>query len=93
MERLRPSLRQRFHGILVTLAPYDLIPTLQNVAGPINRLTGPADVVQVYVDSSAQVLTSAPISAGSLLRFRGLIFDDNGTLRMDCNLIRDGVPE
>jgi hypothetical protein len=77
----------------VALASYDLIPILQGVTGPINRLTGPTNVVQVYVDANAQVLTSAPLNTGSLLRFRGLIFDDNGTLRMDCNVIRDGVAE
>jgi hypothetical protein len=78
----------------VTLAPYSLIPTLQNTAGTtVNRLNGPANVVQAYVDSNTQLLNSAPIATGSLLRFRGLIFDDNGTLRMDCGQINDGVPE
>ncbi|HEX4544804.1 MAG TPA: hypothetical protein VH110_00500, partial [Candidatus Acidoferrum sp.] len=78
----------------VTLAPYSLIPTLQNTAGTtVNRLNSPANVIQAYVDSNTQLLNSAPIAMGSLLRFRGLIFDDNGTLRMDCGQINDGVPE
>jgi hypothetical protein len=77
----------------VTLAPYDVIPALQGLVGPINRLTGATNVVQVYVDSNAQLLVSAPLAAGSLVRVRGLVFDDNGTLRMDANLVRDGVPE
>jgi len=76
----------------VALAPYNIFPVLQQVVGPNNRLNNP-NVIQVYVDSSAQTLNSAPIAVGSLLRFRGLIFDDNGVLRMDCNIIRDGVPE
>jgi len=29
----------------------------------------------------------------SLLRFNGLVFNDNGTLRMDCAQIDDGVAE
>jgi hypothetical protein len=78
----------------VTLAPYSLIPTLQNTAGTtVNRLNAPANVVQVYVDSNTQLLNSAPIGMGSLLRFRGLLFNDNGALRMDCAQINDGVPE
>lgn len=76
----------------VALAPYNIFPTLQQVIGPNNRLSNP-NVIQIYVDSSAQSLNSAPIAVGSLLRFRGLIFDDNGVLHMDCNIIRDGVPE
>ena len=76
----------------VSLAPYNIFPTLQQVVGPNNRLNNPS-VIQVYVDSNTQALNSAPIAPGSLLRFRGLVFDDNGILRMDCNLIRDGVPE
>jgi hypothetical protein len=59
----------------------------------VNRLNSPANVIQAYVDSNTQLLNSAPIAMGSLLRFRGLIFDDNGTLRMDCGQINDGVPE
>lgn len=78
----------------VTIASDSLIPTLQAMAGTtINRLNAPANSMQVYVDSNAQILTSNPIAVGSLLRFRGLVFDDNGALRMDCNLVRDGVPE
>lgn len=78
----------------VTIAPDSLIPTLQAMAGTtINRLKAPTNSLEVYVDSNAQLLTSSPIAVGSLLRFRGLVFDDNGALRMDCNLVRDGVPE
>ena len=77
----------------LSLAQYDVFPTLQNDVGPIVRLNNPTNVVQVYVDSNTQVLTSAAVAAGSLIRVRGLVFDDNGTLRMDGNLVRDGVPE
>lgn len=27
------------------------------------------------------------------LRFQGLLFDDNGTLRMDCGQVNDGVAQ
>jgi len=77
----------------VALAPYDLIPTLQGQVGPITRLNSPVNVVYVYADTNTRLFNSAPLSAGSLLRFRGLIFDDNGTLRMDCDQVNDGVPE
>jgi hypothetical protein len=33
------------------------------------------------------------IQVGSLLRFRGLVFNDNGALRMDAGQIYDGVPD
>ena len=88
------SSNNNFTVYSVTLAPDSLIPTLQGQAGTtINRLNNPVTSMEVYVDSDAQLLTSNQIAVGSLLRFRGLVFDDNGTLRMDCNLIRDGVPE
>jgi hypothetical protein len=36
------------------------------------------------------VITEA--AAGSTLRFYGLVFNDQGVLRMDCAQINDGVP-
>ncbi|MGA9939105.1 MAG: hypothetical protein WBP92_12735 [Candidatus Acidiferrales bacterium] len=83
-----------FSVYTVTLAPYDLIPTLQqNLApGSPSQVNMPNTVV-VYADSNTQILTFASIGQGSLLRFRGVIFDDNGTLRMDCQEILDGVTE
>lgn len=75
----------------VALAPYDMIPTVQgNLAAP--TVTNPTTVV-VYADTTAQLLNSSPAGAGSLLRFRGLIFNDNGTLRMDCSAVLDGIAE
>ena len=38
----------------------------------------------VYVDSNTQMLNSGTIGIGSVMRFNGLVFNDNGTLRMDC---------
>lgn len=52
---------------------------------------GGASQVVVYVGSSTQTLNTSPIAAGSVLRFSGLLFNDNGILRMDCSLVSDGV--
>ncbi len=78
----------------VTLAPYDLIPVLQNFTdnSPPPHLLNPSTLV-VYADMSTQFLNSGTVAPGSLIRFRGVIFDDNGTARMDATTIYDGVPE
>jgi Domain of unknown function (DUF5666) len=81
-----------FNIYTVALAPYDLIPTLQASQLPGNRLQNPNTVI-VYADANTRLLNSASISTGSVLRFRGLLFNDNGTLRMDCAQVNDGVPE
>lgn len=78
----------------VTLAPYDLIPVLQNYTSdtPPPHLANPSTIV-VYADTNASFLNSGTIAVGSLIRARGVIFDDNGTARMDATAIYDGVPE
>jgi hypothetical protein len=78
----------------VTLAAYDLIPVLQNFTddAPPPHLTNPSTIL-VYADTNTRMLNSSTVAAGSLIRFRGLIFDDNGTLRMDAGEIYDGVTE
>ncbi|HEX7288056.1 MAG TPA: hypothetical protein VF532_17860 [Candidatus Angelobacter sp.] len=76
----------------VRLAPYQVIPTTQQlpVVAPFAAIASPSTVL-VYADANTQLLQSGPIAPGSLLRFRGLVFSDNGTLRMDCARILDGV--
>jgi hypothetical protein len=81
-----------FTTYTVTLAPYDLFPNLSVLPGQIPLLTDPNTVV-VYADSNAQMLNSTPVSVGSVFRFYGLVFNDNGTLRMDCAQVNDGVAE
>jgi hypothetical protein len=76
----------------VALAAYDLFPVLQQYVGPYPHISSPASVM-VYVDTNTQMLNHGLINPGSLLRFRGLVFDDNGTMRMDCGQIYDGVTE
>jgi hypothetical protein len=75
----------------VALASYDLFPNLAVQAGQTVALQNPATIF-VYADANTQMLNSAPAAAGSVLRFNGLVFDDNGTLRMDCSEVSDGVP-
>jgi len=81
-----------FTTYTVTLAAYDLIPSLAAQSGQTTVLTNPSSVV-VYVDSNTQLLNSPALSVGSVLRFNGLLFNDAGTLRMDCGQLNDGVAE
>jgi hypothetical protein len=81
-----------FTTYTVTLAPYDLFPNLAVQAGQTTLLTNPNTVV-VYADSNTQMLNSSAIGAGGVFRFYGLVFNDNGALRMDCAQINDGVAE
>jgi hypothetical protein len=80
-----------FTTYTVTLAPYDLLPQL---AGQPDQptLSSPNTVV-VYADSNTQMLNSNPVSLGNVFRFYGLVFNDGGTLRMDCAQVNDGVAE
>lgn len=76
----------------VTLSPHGTIPTAQQweCSGCFNPLTN-STTVTVYVDANTQLLNSTPIKPGGIFRFTGLIFDDNGVLRMDCGQVLDGV--
>jgi hypothetical protein len=75
----------------VALASYDLFPALAQQGGQTTILAN-ADSVVVYANGSTQSLNTAPLAVGSVLRFNGLVFNDGGTLRMDCAEIWDGVP-
>ncbi len=81
-----------FTTYTITLAPYDLFPALAVQSGQTTLLTNPSQVV-VYADSNTQMLNTNPIAVGNVVRFYGLVFNDNGTLRMDCAEVLDGVPE
>jgi hypothetical protein len=74
----------------VSLAPYDLFPTLAAQPGQSSPLTNPGEV-EVYVDVNTQELNSQPVAIGNAFRFYGLVFNDNGILRMDCAQINDGI--
>ena len=79
-----------FVDYTVSLASYDLFPTLAVQQGQTTLLNNPSQV-EVYVDSNTQVLDEQPIALGGTFRFYGLVFNDNGTLRMDCAQVNDGV--
>jgi len=68
----------------------DLFPDLAVQQGQTSLITNPG-VVEVYVDSSTQMLNTMALAGGSTLRFNGLVFNDSGTLRMDCAQVNDGV--
>jgi hypothetical protein len=74
----------------VSLAPYDLFPALAAQPFQTALLNNPSQI-EVYVDANAQMLNSQPLAPGSTLRFYGLVFNDNGTLRLDCAQVNDGV--
>jgi Domain of unknown function (DUF5666) len=79
-----------FTDYTVSLASYDLFPALAVQQGQAALLNNPSQV-EVYVDSNTQMLNTQGLAAGSTLRFYGLVFNDNGTLRMDCAQVNDGV--
>jgi hypothetical protein len=74
----------------VALGAYDPFPSLAVQPGQTALLTDPNNV-EVYVDSQTLMLNSSAPAVGNTLRFYGLVFNDNGTLRMDCAQISDGV--
>jgi hypothetical protein len=81
-----------FTTYTISLAPYDLILNLAVQPGQTSLLANPSTVV-VYVDSSTQLLNTKQLAVGSVFRFNGLLFNDNGTLRMDAAQVNDGVPQ
>ncbi len=81
-----------FTTYTVSLAPYDLFPQFAVQPGQTTLLTNPSTVT-VYVDNSTQMLNTGTIGVGGLFRFYGLIFDNNGSLSMDCAQVYNGVTE
>jgi len=74
----------------VELTANDLFVSLEYQAGQAALLTQ-SNQVQVYVDGNTRVLNSEPAVVGGTLRFYGLVFNDQGVLRMDCAQINDGI--
>ena len=85
------STQGTFTQYIVTLAPYDISPTFAGLH-QVSTVIAP-DTVVVYADSNTQMLNTNSIAVGSVARFYGLVFNDNGTLRMDCAQVNDGVAE
>jgi len=86
------SSSSNFTVYTVNLASYDLFPTFAVQQGQTTLLNNPRQV-EVYVDSNTQLLNTESIASGNTLRFYGLVFNDHGTLRMDCAQVNDGVAE
>jgi hypothetical protein len=80
-----------FTDYTVSLASYDLFPMLAVQPDQTTVENNPSEV-EVYVDNNTQLLNAEALATGSTLRFYGLVFNDNGTLRMDCSQVNDGVP-
>jgi len=87
---LASSQSGNFTDYTVSLAPQDLFPELAVQQGQTTLLNNPSEV-EVYVDSNTQRLNTQALAPGGTLRFYGLVFNDNGTLRMDCAQVNDGV--
>ena len=81
-----------FTTYMVALGSYELFPIFAPQPNPVSVVHDPGTVV-VYADSNTQTLNTTAVSAGRVMRFYGLVFNDNGTLRMDCAQINDGVPQ
>jgi hypothetical protein len=81
-----------FDTYTIQLAPYDLMPALAVQPGQTTRLTNPATVV-VYADSNTRMQNATALESGNVLRFYGLLFNDHGTLKLDCAQVNDGVTE
>ena len=55
-------------------------------------LFGPSSTVVIYATAETHTITTSALASGSVGRFRGLLFNDAGTLRMVATEIEDGVP-
>jgi hypothetical protein len=81
-----------FQVYSVSLASYDLPTILVTQSGQSYTLNNPS-TVEVYIDSNTELLNKQPLAVGGLFRFNGLLFNDAGTMRMDCAEVNDGVAE
>jgi hypothetical protein len=86
------STNGNFSVYTVTLAPYDLFSVLAVQPGLPSLIKNPNEI-EVYTDNNTQFVNGQTVFNGNTLRFNGLVFNDNGTLRMDCNQVSAGVAE
>jgi hypothetical protein len=64
-----------------------------NLAGDdLITIFGPGQQVVVHATAATHNIATSPLTSGSIVRFRGLLFNDGGTLRMVATTIEDGVP-
>jgi Domain of unknown function (DUF5666) len=81
-----------FTTYTLELAPYDMFPQFAVQAGQTTLLTNPLQLV-VYADQNTQMVNTGAPAVGTMARFTGLIFNDQGTLRMDCTQVGAGVAQ
>lgn len=81
-----------FTTYAIRLAPYDVFPQFAVQRDQTTLLTSPLQVV-VYTDHNTQLGNTGTPSVGSAVRFRGVIFNDNGNLRMDCTQVAGTVAQ
>ena len=71
-----------FQVYQLSLASYD----------PLSTTRGRVSL-EVYVSSQTRMLNTTSIEAGEVLRFHGMVFSDQGSLRMIADQVNDGVAE
>jgi len=71
-----------FQVYQLSLASYD----------PLSTTRGRVSL-EVYVSSQTRMLNTTSIEAGEVLRFHGMVFSDQGSLRMVADQVNDGVAE
>ena len=81
-----------FDVYTITLASYNLFPALAGQQGATNLIGEPQQIV-VYADGNASQASTAEPAIGGTYRFHGLVFNDAGTLRMDCDQVDAGVTQ
>jgi hypothetical protein len=81
-----------FNTYTIALASYDLFVNMAGQPGAMNLIEQPSQIV-VYADSSASLAGVAEPTVGTTYRFHGLVFNDGGVLRMDCDQIAAGVAQ
>ncbi len=74
----------------IELGPQDLFASMAVQQGQTTLIAQPSQV-QVYVDSNTQKFATAAPVVGAPARFYGLVFNDDGVLRMDAAAILDGL--
>jgi hypothetical protein len=81
-----------FDVYTITLASYNLFSGLAGQHGATNLIGVPQRIV-VYADGNASQASTAEPAIGGTYRFHGLVFNDAGTLRMDCDQVDAGVTQ
>jgi hypothetical protein len=58
----------------------------------LTAIFGKWQTMTVYATADTRTITTTPLASGTVGRFRGLLFNDGGTLRMVAREVEDGVP-